>query len=105
MLSIYPVYLQLIRDLKPVVAQIRLHDRNLANQIDDASNSGVLNLAEGSGARAGRRRNAYNISLSETRETLAGLELAEAHGFIRAIDAAMRAKFNHIIGTLVRNVF
>ena len=105
MLSIYPVYLQLIRDLRPLVAQIRLHDRNLAVQIDDASSSVVLNLAEGSGARAGRRTNAYGISLSETRETLAGLELAEARGFIRGIDDAMRAKFEHIIGTLVRNLF
>ena len=104
MLSIYPVCLQLIRDLRPLVAQIRLKDRNLAAQIDDASASVVLNVAEGSGARAGRRRNAYDIALGEARETLSGLEVAEARGFIARIEPGMRAKFNHVIGTLVRNV-
>ena len=104
MLSIYPVCLQMIRDLRPYVQQIRLRDRNLAAQIDDASASVVMNLCEGSGARAGRRRNAYDIALSEARETLGGLELAEARGYVRSIEPALRARFNHIIGTLVRNV-
>ena len=104
MLSIYPVCLQMIRDLRPHVQQIRLHDRNLAAQIDDASASVVMNLCEGSGARGGRRRNAYDIALGEARETLGGLELAEARGYVRSIEPALRARFNHIIGTLVRNV-
>ena len=105
MLRIYPVCLELLRELRPYVERIARRDRDLARQIDDASASTVLNLAEGSGATAGRRRNAYVIALSEAREALSGLEIAVARRYIREVEPPVRAKFNHVIGTLVRNVY
>ncbi|HMI92007.1 MAG TPA: hypothetical protein VK509_11615 [Polyangiales bacterium] len=60
--------------------------------------------AEGSGSRAGRRRNAYDIALAEAKETLSVLEVAEATGYLRCIELPVRARLNHIIGTLTNLV-
>ena len=104
MLRIYPVCLELLRELRPYVRQIAERDRSLARQIDDASASTVLNLAEGSGATAGRRRNAYVIALSEAREALSGLEIAVARRYIREVEPPVRPKYTHDFATLVPNV-
>ena len=104
MLSIYQVCLQLIRDLRPYVERIARFDRDLARQLKKAMTSSPLNVAEGSGSRAGRRRHCYDTALGETRETLACLETAEAAGYIRCIEPHVRARINHIIGTLVNVV-
>jgi four helix bundle protein len=69
-----------------------------------AMTSSPLNVAEGSGSRAGRRRHCYDTALSEARETLACLEAAEAAGYIRRIEPHVRARLNHIIGTRVNVV-
>ena len=105
MLRIYPVCLQMVRDVQPYAERIERKDRNLAGQLRRASGSVVLNVAEGSGGRGGRRRYSYSTALSEARETLGALELAEAQRYISGIEPHVRARLNHIIGTLVRNVY
>ena len=59
MLRIYPVALDWIEKLEPLIARIARGDRELASQLRRASASVVLNLAEGLGARGGHRTNAY----------------------------------------------
>jgi four helix bundle protein len=105
MLRIYPVCLQMVKDVQPYADRIAEFHRGQAEQLRESSGSVVLNVAEGSGSRAGRRRNSYSIALGEAKETLSNLELAEARGYIRCIEPHVRARLNHIIGTLVRNVF
>ena len=61
-----------------------------------------LNIAEGSGSTAGRRRQSYEYALGEARETLANLEVAEAIGYITSVDGLVRRRLDHIIGTLIR---
>ena len=100
MLRIYPVCLQMVRDVRPYADRIGRFDRDLARQLRKASTSVPLNVAEGSGSRGGRRRNAYDIALGEAKETLSILETAEATGYVRCIDLHVRARLNHIIGTL-----
>jgi four helix bundle protein len=73
----------------------------LSRQLKKASTSVPLNLAEGSGNRAGRRRNAYDIALGEARETLACLHTALAIGYIVGIAPSLQSKLDQIIGTLV----
>ena len=87
-----------------VVGSVARFDRDHARQLRRASMSVVLNVAEGSGSRGGRRRARYDDALGSARETLAGLEAAEAAGYIPAIASSVRQRFNHIIGTLVRLV-
>jgi len=94
----------MVRDVRPYADRIGRFDRDLARQLRKASTSVPLNVAEGSGSRAGRRRNAYDIALGEAKETLAILETAEAAGYLRCIEVHVRARLNHIIGTLTNVV-
>ncbi|HUH01246.1 MAG TPA: four helix bundle protein [Kofleriaceae bacterium] len=77
-------------------------DRDQARQLRRSSVSVVLNVAEADGSRGGTRRARYDNALGSARETLANLEAAEAIGYLGPMDAALRNRFDHIIGTLVR---
>ena len=101
MLRIYPVCLEMVREVRRYADRVARFDADLARQLRRASVAVVLNVAEGTGARAGRRRQAYEIALGEARETLAGLEAAHAIGYVASIDGSVRRQFDHIIGTLV----
>ncbi|HMI94044.1 MAG TPA: four helix bundle protein [Polyangiales bacterium] len=104
MLRIYPVCLEMVRDVRSYVERIARFDRDLARQLRKASTSVPINVAEGSGSRAGRRRNAYDIARAEAKETLGILETAEAAGYLRGIELHVRARLDHIIGTLTNVV-
>jgi four helix bundle protein len=103
MLRIYDVSLEIVRDLQPVIRAIRRQDRNLADQLDRASTSVPLHLAEGSYSRGGNRNARYHTGLGEMRESLACLEVAEAKGIVVA-DLALVDKMRRVIGTLVNIV-
>jgi four helix bundle protein len=94
----------MVRDVRPYVERIGRFDRDLSRQLKKASTSVPLNVAEGSGLRGGRRRQAYDIALGEAKETLAILETAEAAGYVRVIEVQVRARLDHIIGTLTNVV-
>ena len=102
MLRIYPVALDWIEKLEPLIARIARADRELASQLRRASASVVLNLAEGMGGRGGHRTNAYGVSLREMRESYAALQIAQRRRLIGALDAAFEDQCQRLIGTLVR---
>ena len=104
MLRIYPVCLQMVRDVRPVADQIARFDRDHARQLRRSSMSVPLNVAEGSGSRGGRRRARYDDALGSARETLANLEASEAVGYIRRVEPTLRHRLDNIIGTLVNLV-
>ena len=104
MLRIYPVSLAMVRDVRAYAERIARFDRDLARQLCRSSTSVALNIAEGSGLRAGCRRQSYEYVLGEARETLANLEVAEAIGYVVGVEPRVRQRFDHIIGTLVKLV-
>ncbi|MBI4954273.1 MAG: four helix bundle protein [Myxococcales bacterium] len=104
MLRIYAVLLQLVRDLQPFVRQLERHDPDLARQCRKALASAPLNVAEGSYNRRGNRPARYHTALGWLREVLACFEVAAALGYLPDVDAGMRARFDHVLGTLVRLV-
>ncbi len=104
MLRIYPVSIQVAREVRPMADRIARFDRAASLQLRKSLGSVVNNLAEGSGLRARRRRLAYEIALGEAREALATLEFAEAMRYAPPVSPELRARFNHIIGTLVKIV-
>jgi hypothetical protein len=55
MLRIYPVVLEVLKQLQPTLRQIERKDRDLARQLKRCSSSVALNLAEGMDSR-GRSR-------------------------------------------------
>ena len=102
MLRIYPVCLKMVREVAVLVLDVRQHDRDLCKQLQRSSVSVVLNLAEGSAVRDGRRRVRYGDALGSALETRAGIEVASALGYIDSVDDALLGRFRHIIGVLYK---
>jgi len=104
MLRIYPVLLDLVRRVVPLIKEIERRDPDLGRQCRRALSSAPLNVAEGSSNRGRNRAARYHTALGSLREVLAGLEVAVAFGYLPAIDPALRDHFDHVLGTLVRLV-
>ncbi|HEY5147586.1 MAG TPA: four helix bundle protein [Polyangiaceae bacterium] len=104
MLRIYATVIEVLGMLRPVLTQIESHDRDLARQLRRAAASVALNVSEGSGSRAGTRRERYHNALGSARETGACLDVAEALGYVAGIDAVLRDRLDHVRATLVKNV-
>jgi four helix bundle protein len=87
---VYTVALELVRSLRPIVAELRTHSSNIADQIERAGTSLVLSLGEGN-RRAGKdRRRFFVMAQGSASEILAALDVADAWGWI--VDAqAVRA--------------
>lgn len=104
MLQIYPIILELLRELRGVIAQIERRDSDLTRQLRRCSSSIALNVGEGMYSRGKIRGARYHTALASARETLSCLEVARAMGYVASLDAALVAKLNRVIGTLVRLV-
>src|SRR4051812_22031867 len=101
-LNIYPVILDLVRRLAPVVRVLRSRSSALGDQMERALISVPLNTAEGAYSRGKNRQARFQSAAASARETLACLETAEAMGFIGPVDPELAALFHRVIGTLVR---
>src|SRR5579884_316458 len=104
MLRIYPLILEVLVLLRPVIAAIELHDKDLARQLKKASTSIALNTCEGSGCSGGTRRERYRNALGSAKETTGCLDSALALGYVDGLDAALLDKLDHIRAVLVKNV-
>ena len=96
MLIAYQVALEVVRELRPLVEQIRKHDSTLAKQLVDAANSTVQNLAEGERHRGGNKRAKFDIAHGEANEMKGSLDVALAWGYI-ADDTAARIKLRRLL--------
>ena len=105
MLRIYPVVLEWVAAVRPMVDRVKRHDRHLADQLVRSTTSVVLNLAEGMGGVGNAKTNHYRIALREMRESVAGIELAQRLRYVRPLDDDAAARQHRIVGTLVRLAF
>lgn len=101
MLRVHAVVLQLIREVAPLADAIGRRDKDLASQLRRALSSVALNIAEASDQRGARRDSHYSIALGSARESWSALQVAAAWGYI-AEPNVFAARFNEVIGTLVR---
>jgi four helix bundle protein len=104
MLSIYTTMLQVLRDLRPVLDAIEMHDRDLGRQLRRAASSVALNLSEGSGSHGGTRRERYRNALGSAREAGACLDVALALGLRERVDPSMLDALDKVRATLLKNV-
>jgi four helix bundle protein len=102
MLRAYGTMIEVLRRLRPAIAQIERHDRDLGNQLRRASASVALNMAEASGSSGGTRTTRYRTALGSARETGACLDVAMALGYAGEIDAGVVQRLDIVTGTLVR---
>ena len=104
MLRIYETMLDVLRMLRPVIAQIEKHDRDLGNQLRRASSSVPLNIAEASGSSGGTRSVRYRTALWSAREVGACLDVALALGYVQAVDATLESRLDAVRAVLAKVV-
>ena len=104
MLRIYPILLDLVRSLGPLVKELERRDPDLARQCKRALCSAPLNVAEGSYSRGKNRAARYHTALGSLREVHACFEVAAALGYVHDVEPELRCRFDHVLGTLVRLV-
>jgi four helix bundle protein len=101
-LTIYPVILDLVRQVAPLVPKLRSRSPALADQMERALISVPLNTAEGAYSRGKNRQARFQSAAASAREVLACYETAQAFGWLGEMDHSLAAVFNRVIGTLVR---
>jgi four helix bundle protein len=104
MFRIYTVILDVLKELRPVVAAIEVHDRDLGRQLRRAATSVALNAQEGSGSHGGTRRERYRNALGSARETGACLDAALALGYLESVDAGLLDRLDHVRAVLAKSV-
>jgi len=82
---------------------IEAHDRGLADQISRASNSVVLNIAEGSADNSDAEFARFlSISIRSVYETVAGFDLAATYGYIGdAVNEKVEEEAHRLVKQLV----
>jgi len=70
------------RAIVPLVRRVQQHDRKLAQQLRDATNSFLLNLGEGAQSDPGTRRARYSSAAGSASEVRVGLQAAVGWGYL-----------------------
>src|SRR5258708_31022022 len=96
MLRIYSVALEMCRDAAKVAKQIERHDRNLAEQLRSAASSVPLNIAEGSGAFGGHRKQRDQSALRSTYQVRGCYDTAQSMGYIQPLEETAPARQGHV---------
>jgi four helix bundle protein len=81
MLVAYTVALDLIRALRPVVAQLRQYSPESADQVERAASSIAHNLAEGSRRNGRDPRRFFDMAHGSAGEIRGALDVADAWGW------------------------
>ncbi len=79
---VYDLTLQLLKELKPLIEQVRRHSPSLADQMERAGQSTFLNLAESRSARGKNEAAKLQLALTECREVRVALQLSVAWGYL-----------------------
>jgi len=81
--QVLDVAIEAIKVLAPVVAHIRRHDRDLAEQLRTALSSVALNAAEGNRSQGGHRIARFSTAAGSNAESRAALRVAVAWGYVQ----------------------
>ena len=88
MFIVYEVGLDLVRTLRPIAESIKLHDRELFDQITRAGTSVLLNIGEANGRSGKDRKRYFQYAKGSVREIGAALDVAEVWGWSVDTEAA-----------------
>ena len=98
-LHIESVIHQFVAGVAPTITQLERHNRSLADQLDRASSSVLLNMVEGQYSQKGIGTARYFNALGSAGESRACLQLARARYGIE-VSAQLWDKLDHVIAVL-----
>ncbi|MBI3202089.1 MAG: hypothetical protein HYZ29_11145 [Myxococcales bacterium] len=85
----------------PLIRRVQRHDRKLAQQLRDATNSFLFNLGEGAHSDPGNRRSRYQTAAGSTSEVLVGLRAGVGWGYFGPGELApAAAKLDRLLACL-----
>ena len=102
MLDIYRVVLEVIVELRPVLAELLRKSPVLQDQLERALLTVVLAIGEGSRSRGRNRPAHYQRGAASMDESIAAIDAALAFGYLAAFDEGTRAKMKHVVAVLVK---
>ncbi len=102
MLRIYDVSLEIVRTLRPYVAELQHKSPHHADQLDRALTTTVLAIAEGSRSRGKNRPAHYSRGCASMDESISITDLCVAKGSMPPVDEAVRDKMKHVVAVLVK---
>ena len=73
--------MNLLPHLYAVVVEVRVHDKNLADELFRAAKSVALNLSEADGVRKGHRKERIGTAAGSCAEAITAVRMARAFGF------------------------
>ena len=100
-LKIYPLIIEIAQTVEGFAKQIGRSDPDLARQIRRAMASVGLNCAEGANRNDGNGRQRFLSAMGSANETYAGLQIAEALGYIDGT-AEVRDRLDQVARTMNR---
>ena len=80
----YEIALEIIRELRGVLATIKKHDRDLEKQGRRAATSIALNLKEGNRRQGKDRTYHFTVAAGSADEVLGVLDVSEAFGYVQS---------------------
>ena len=102
-LRIHDVAIEAIAELRRLLERIEQFDKDLARQMRRSATSVPLNIAEGSYSTKGTRRARYESALGSAKETLSGLQVARAWGYVTVEQCErVAARYDHVVGALYK---
>ncbi len=104
MLRIYAVVLEVVRGLRPVIEAVERKDADLGRQMRRAASSVALNVSEGMYSRGKSQGARYHTAMGSMRETLSCIEVGMALGYVEDVGVGLRARIDHVLGTLFKLV-
>ena len=100
------ISLQLIENLRPLVARIRAKDKSLADQLTRAASSVALNIGEARHSDPGNRRARLFTAAGSASECQMALRVAVAWGYLGAEDGqaalALRDRIRAVLWRMTR---
>ncbi len=84
--QVLDVAIEAIEVLRPVIARIRQHDRDLGEHVRRALSSVALNIGEANRSEGGNRLTRFWSAGGSTAEVRAALRVAMAWGYVSASD-------------------
>ena len=100
MLRIQTVAMECCAEVGRIAEVVARRDGALADQLRRAMASVALNMAEGSGSQGRNRTARYFNALGSAREVGTALEVAQAFGYVRGVDAQLVERLDRIRATL-----